>query len=178
MKINIYGGSGVGKTSLSQNLANELGWPYIDSDDYYWQETPIPYTEKIPKALRNARIQSDFSQHEDVILSGCMMSWGNFWYDAFDIGFLLIVEPGIRMDRLRQREKLRYGQLLISNPKIRQNSEEFLRWAARYDDPKAAQTNITLHRQWKEWVHYPVVELNGNESFDRLIKQIKTYLGI
>ena len=57
--IMIIGPSGSGKTTLGKLLANELGYPYYDVDDYIWRtDTEKPYTvmysreEKINRLLK------------------------------------------------------------------------------------------------------------------------------
>ena len=43
--VAVVGSSGSGKTTLGRKLAQELGYPYFDIDDYLWRkDTPIPFT--------------------------------------------------------------------------------------------------------------------------------------
>ena len=50
--IMIIGPSGSGKTTLGRVVAEKLGYPYFDVDDYIWkQDTEEPYTE-----INNAEI--------------------------------------------------------------------------------------------------------------------------
>ena len=49
--IMIIGPSGSGKTTLGKIVAQKLGYPYFDVDDYIWkQNTDSPYTQ-IVKAI-------------------------------------------------------------------------------------------------------------------------------
>ena len=49
--IMIIGTSGSGKTTLGKIVAQKLGYPYFDVDDYIWkQNTDSPYTQ-IVKAI-------------------------------------------------------------------------------------------------------------------------------
>lgn len=46
----ITGPSGAGKTTLGELLAKELGYSFIDIDDYIWRkDTEIPFTAMYPK---------------------------------------------------------------------------------------------------------------------------------
>ena len=48
--IMIIGPSGSGKTTLGRVVAEKLGYPYFDVDDYIWkQDTEEPYTEMYTK---------------------------------------------------------------------------------------------------------------------------------
>ena len=53
-RVHIMGASGAGVTTLGRALADALGLPHHDTDDYYWQPTDPPYREKrdIPDRLR------------------------------------------------------------------------------------------------------------------------------
>ena len=42
-RIHIMGASGAGVTTLGRALADTLGLPHHDTDDYYWRPTDPPY---------------------------------------------------------------------------------------------------------------------------------------
>ena len=43
--IIIFGSAGSGKTTLGKMVAEDLGFPYFDIDDYIWRKnTDIPFT--------------------------------------------------------------------------------------------------------------------------------------
>ena len=43
--IIIFGSAGSGKTTLGKMVANKLGFPYFDIDDYIWRkDTDKPFT--------------------------------------------------------------------------------------------------------------------------------------
>ena len=53
-RLHIMGASGAGVTTLGRALADTLGLPHHDTDDYYWRPTDPPYreTRSIPDRLR------------------------------------------------------------------------------------------------------------------------------
>ena len=66
--IMITGSSGAGKTTLGQLVARELGFTFVDVDEYIWRrDTEIPFTAMYPKAekislLMDAIITGTFSK--------------------------------------------------------------------------------------------------------------------
>ena len=63
--IHIYGASGSGTSTLGKALAKELGWRWMDSDDYFWMPTDPPYTTKrsIPERI-NLMERDIFDAHQ------------------------------------------------------------------------------------------------------------------
>jgi adenylate kinase family enzyme len=46
--IHITGASGSGTSTLGQALAESVGCPWLDADDFFWLPTDPPYTDKRP----------------------------------------------------------------------------------------------------------------------------------
>ncbi|MEL6133963.1 MAG: AAA family ATPase [Bacteroidota bacterium] len=171
MKINIFGASGAGTTTLGRALAQHLDCFFLDADLYYWKQTKPPFQIKNRPEVRQANLRRDFHSHSDVVLTGGMMSWGKDWESCFDVAFYLSLSPEVRMKRLEDRERQRYGDALDSDPLIRQTSKEFLEWARGYDDPDFDGKNITRHRKWIQKVSYPVISIENNQTEDWLLKE-------
>lgn len=174
----IFGGAGTGKTTLASLFANKTNFKHIDSDDYYWKKTNIPFQEKVPLKERNEKLKIDFYKYENVVVSGCMISWGEEWSTAFDLAIFLVLENTKRMERLKKREVERYGHRLFTDKIIKQESESFLEFANNYDNPNFDGTTIGLHKSWIEEIQCKVLTLNGeselNENVEKILKEIKT----
>lgn len=162
MKIIVFGASGSGTTTLAKSLADHFNWPHLDADDYYWAQTTIPFTVKVPLETRNARLKQDVVTHPNVVVSGSLVTWSPYWNQAFDLGVFLKIPPEIRMDRLKKREIERYGQLLQESEDQQKKTQEFLDWAAQYDDPTFEGRSITQHRRWIQALTCEVLELDGD----------------
>jgi CMP/dCMP kinase len=64
--IAISGETGTGKTTLSRNLANKLGWKIVNGGEFFraWHKEhgiPIENTEEVPKEVDN-QIDADFQK--------------------------------------------------------------------------------------------------------------------
>jgi hypothetical protein len=66
-----------GSITLGEALGAKLGYPYFDTDFYFWEPSELPYTVKRGS---NARFE---------------------WLSAFDLVVLLYVPPEIRLQRKR-----------------------------------------------------------------------------
>ncbi len=49
--ILIFGANGSGKTTLGRELARILGFKRIDHEDYFFEESVIPYTVTCPREM-------------------------------------------------------------------------------------------------------------------------------
>ncbi len=174
MKIIIFGATGTGKTTLGHALSKKLNGTFLDSDTYYWEKTNPPFEKKVPLAIRNENLKADFFKSKQVVVSGTLCTWSEFWDTAFDLGVFLRLSKDIRMKRLYARELHRYGHDLESNPAIKKKSTEFLEWADQYDNPYNLGHSITRHLNWIEKLQCPVVELNGNETNEQRLTIVQT----
>ena len=177
MKILIFGASGSGTTTLGKALSKKLKhFVHLDIDDYYWKETDPPFQEKIPLAKRTSDLKQDFFSIQKVIVSGSLVSWGEEWESLFDLAIFLYLKKNIRMQRLRAREKERYGLQLNTNPIIQKTSQAFLEWANQYDDPNFEGRSLSTHTSWMKRLNCEILKLDGSLDLDQKTDKIITTL--
>ena len=59
----IMGSSGAGKTTLGELVAKELGYTFVDIDEYIWRkDTEIPFSAMYPRSERISRLMDAISQ--------------------------------------------------------------------------------------------------------------------
>ena len=169
MKILIFGASGSGTSTLGKALAQNMKANFLDADDFYWAKTDPPFTEKIPLQKRSKNLQKALEAEEGAVLSGSLVSWGDYWLNAFDLAIFLHLPPTIRLQRLGARERERYGDSLEHDPERKANSQAFLEWAAQYDDPAFAGRSISQHEAWMKKLNCPILRIEGDiELKDKL----------
>ncbi|NSL85948.1 adenylate kinase [Chitinophaga sp. Mgbs1] len=178
MKLHLFGASGTGVTTLGRVLAAEWQVPYFDSDDYFWEPSDPPFTVRRPADVRNARMQADIAAHPAWILGGSVINWGDQVFPVFDLIVFLWLPPEIRMQRLRERELDRYGTVIITDPVRKRLYEDFIAWAADYDQPTGLSgRTIHAHEAWISRQQAPVLQLRGDlsvtERMARIIAAIK-----
>ncbi|MCK8520660.1 AAA family ATPase [Aquimarina sp. D1M17] len=179
MKILLFGASGSGTTTLGKEIAKQTSFIHLDVDDYYWKKTQPPYQEKIALKARNHTLKKDFTVHKNVIVSGSLVSWGEEWKTAFDLAVFIRLNNSLRMNRLKERETIRYGDLLTTDKSIQQSSKAFLEWANRYEDPNFDGRSLKIHTQWMKLLDCEVLHLDGASKLsfkiDEIITKIKKH---
>lgn len=172
-RVHIMGASGAGVTSLGRALADALGIPHHDTDDYFWQPTTPPYRElrEVPERLRLMR--EVFLDRSDWVLSGSLDGWGNEIVPFFDLVIFLYVPTEIRLQRLRAREAKRVGfEAAAPGGAMHQEVEEFIEWASHYDDGTREGRNLARHQGWLATMTCRVLRLDGTRSSAELVKEV------
>jgi adenylate kinase family enzyme len=164
MKIHLFGAAGSGVTSLGHYLAQQTGMPYFDSDDYYWEQSEPPFTIRRKPNERDRRLREALAGCAHWILGGSVISWGQAWLSAFDLAVFVWTPPEVRMARLHQREYERYGDVILTDPARHQQSQEFLQWAAGYDDNTARGRTLAAHEAWMQLLSCPVLCIRDTAS--------------
>lgn len=178
MKILIFGASGSGTTTLGKELQKRTGYIHLDVDNYYWKPTNPPFQEKTPLAERNKTLTKDFKKFENTIISGSMVSWGEYWQTAFDMAVFIYLNPIVRIERLKKREFERYGNKLLTDKIAQQNSKEFMDWAKKYDDQNYSGRSLAVHNQWIKLLNCPIIQIDGetslNSKTEKVLAKLKT----
>ena len=126
--IMIIGPSGSGKTTLGKIVAQKLGYPYFDVDDYIWkQNTDSPYTQMYTREEKISRLSNDIASYEHFVMAGSMSSFHYAFDDMFEMMVLLYVEPDIRIQRVHAMEHNCFTEvcpkMVASAVKILENME-------------------------------------------------------
>lgn len=103
--IHIYGASGSGTSTLGGKISEELGYKFMDTDDYFWLPTNPRYTTKRSKEERLALMKKDISDNDNVVISGSLVDWGDELIPLFTLAIRLVTDTEIRTTRLKEREK-------------------------------------------------------------------------
>lgn len=170
-RLHITGASGSGSTTLARAVATAWSVPHADSDDYFWLPTDPPYVAKRPAAERLALMEAVFLPREAWVLSGSVMGWGDSLVPRFDAIVLLTIAPEARLARLQAREAARYAGTDRSAQDLARH-QEFLEWAAGYDDPAFDGRSRVSHERWLSTVPCPVLRLDSGRPLDELTSAV------
>jgi adenylate kinase family enzyme len=165
-RIHITGASGSGTTTLGKALAEKLHYRLLDADDYFWLPTKPPFTQKRDKAERLALFFQDYNAQPSCIVSGSIVSWSDTLDETFDLIIFLLLPANIRMERLRHREIERHGKI----------DEEFIAWAARYDDGDMSVRSRLVHEAWLKKMRCPTLRLEGDLTVDARVSQTLDFM--
>lgn len=176
-RIHILGAAGAGTSTststLGKTLAAHLGVGYVDSDFYYWQQTPGPFTVARPKHERLRLLHEHTSGHDDWVLSGSLCGWGDAMIPSFTHIVFLRLNPEVRLQRLQLREVQRYGEQILEGGSRHQNSLAFLAWAARYEDGNHSLRSLRRHETGLKALTCPVIRLDStHHSVEALVTQL------
>jgi adenylate kinase family enzyme len=164
--ILVTGASGSGTTTLGRALSARLGVAFLDGDDYFWLPTDPPYREQRSAADRLRLLLGDLRKSRSSVLSGCVANWGSELEDSFSLIVFLSLDAAIRVARLRERERLRFGRV----------DEEFIEWAAQYEEGRLPGRSRARHEKWLAERSCRVLRLDGDmtveERVDRVVEAL------
>ena len=172
MKIHILGASCAGSTTLGEALAQHLHYPYFDTDHFFWEKTDPPFILKRNYDQRNALLKNELEVHDNYIIGGSLVNWGDEWLTAFDLVVFLYVPPEIRMQRLKDREFKRYGDVIFTLPNRIQAYQRFLDWAAAYDTNAISGRTLQAHENWLSKVTCRMLQIRGDTTVQQRIDLI------
>ncbi len=171
-RIHIFGASGSGTSTLGRELADRLSLQFFDADDYYWQQTDPPYILKHVPEDRIHMLLDDMNKTEGWVLSGSVVSWGDVFIPLFTSAIFITLPQDIRLHRLRQREKQRYGDRADESDDRYEASKAFLEWAALYDTAGAEVRSLVMHEVWMKRLDCPIIRVQSLEPVAKLANEV------
>lgn len=171
-RIGITGASGCGVTTLGAAVAARLGAVHIDMDDHFWVATDPPYRVKREVPERLLRVRVEQARTGRWVVSGTLDGWAAPVTAGADLIVFLAVPTGIRLERLRRRERERFGEALLPGGNMHENHVEFIEWAAHYDDGSLPGRSRPRHEKWLAGLSQPVLRLDGTRPTAKLVEAV------
>ncbi|GKY86966.1 AAA family ATPase [Sinisalibacter aestuarii] len=170
-KLHITGAACTGATTLGRHLAEALGVPLLDTDDFYWRPTDPPFTDKRPAAARIALMQEAMGE-DGWIISGSIDGWGDPLLVGADLIVFLTAPTAMRLARLKARERRRFGERIAPGGDMEGVHANFLVWASQYDDTGFPGRSRLRHETWLAEQTVPVLRLDARQPPDRLAAEV------
>lgn len=174
--IHIYGASGSGTSTLGRKISNELGYKFMDTDDYYWLPTNPKFNAKRNIDERIALMKNDIESSENVVISGSLVDWGDVLIPYFTLAVRMETDTDIRIDRLRKREKADFGNRIEKGGDMYENHLEFIEYAKSYDTGDLDIRSKAKHDDWEKLLKCKRILLNGADSIEHNFKLVKREL--
>jgi adenylate kinase family enzyme len=171
-RVYITGASGCGVTTLGKALATRLGAVHIDTDDHYWIGSEPPYREERALPERLGSIRAEQGRCGRWVISGSLEGWGERAIRDADLIVFLEVPTAVRLQRLRQREGLRFGEALLPGGTMHETHRQFIARAAAYEDSSHPGRNRMRHEQWLARAATKVLRLDGTRPLGQLVTAI------
>ena len=159
--IIIFGPAGSGKTTLGRMVAQELGFPYFDIDDYIWRwDTPVPFTVMHTREEKISGLMDAISPHPYFCMAGSMSSFHQHFDPLFDLAVLLTCDTALRIERVHVRELALFGDRILPGGDMHGAHRQFLRSAANYDSGIGSPT-LNEHLEWLRSLPCKTLQLDG-----------------
>ena len=164
--ILIFGGSGSGTTTLAKKISRELSFFHLDTDDYFWLPTDPKFTVKRPVEERLALMRRDIDRAENAVISGSLTDWGNPLIPAFTLAVRIELDPELRLKRLQERERRRFGSRIDPGGDMYEINQAFLEWAKGYDTGGPEVRSKAKHDRWQQLLSCPILLLDGADTLE------------
>lgn len=174
--IHIFGASGSGTSTLGREIAQALGWRFMDTDDYFWLPTDPMYTLKRPVEERLDLMKKDIEESENAVVSGSLSGWGDALIPCFTLCIRVVTDTDIRIERLKMRERRKFGERLDEGGDMHEAHLRFLEWAKKYDDGDEHMRSRKNHDLWQKKLSCPVIYVNGAEDLNANLEIVKKQL--
>lgn len=176
-RINILGASGSGASTVGRALAAALAVPHFDSDDYYHEPTDPPFQKQRAPQERCRIISADLGRQESWVLSGGVAGWDPYPQVDFTLIVFLWVPAPLRMERLRRRERERFGQRVLPGGDMHADHEAFVQWASRYDAGDVEGKTLARHEAYLADQRCPVHQIREARPPAEITAEILNLLG-
>lgn len=171
-RIHILGASGSGTTTLGKFLSHNLNCKHFDTDEYFWEPTDPPFQKKRDIEERKRLLRDKLAGNKEWILSGSLCGWGDEFIPCFDLVVYLWIPQDIRISRLIDRERGRYGKEIEAGGAMHASHLEFVEWASKYDSGDINMRSRALHKEWLGKLKCNVLRIEEDITLEEKLKRV------
>jgi len=170
--IMIMGSSGAGKTTLGELVAKELGYTFVDIDEYIWRkDTEIPFSAMYSRSEKISRLMDAISQCEHFVMAGSMNSFHEHFDPFFELVVHLHTDAQIRTKRVHKRELEWFGKRILEGGDMYKEHQKFLNDISGYDLGVGGCT-LQQHELWLKSLKCKVIKLDGAKALEEYLNKI------
>lgn len=170
--IHIYGASGSGTSTLGEAISRRYHYFHMDTDDYYWLPTNPSFTTKRDIEERLFLMKRDIKDHEGVVITGSLVDWGDELIPYFDLAIRVVTDQSVRLERIKKREKERFGSKIEAGGDMFDQHRVFLDWASQYDTGDVTMRSKAMHDNWEKRLTCKRISVDGGKTVEEILKVI------
>lgn len=155
--IIVFGANGSGKTTLARELARRLNYKFMDMEDYYFEETEIPYTVKRSHEDCIQRMLADMGKHQCFVLAAVTGDLGDTIPLFYDCAVFVSAPPELRLERVKQRSYARYGERVRHGGDMYEQEQRFYEFVATRP--------LSKIEEWASTLTCPVIPVDGTADW-------------
>ncbi len=174
--INIFGSSGSGSTTLAKDICLKYGHKFIDVDDFLWKKTDPPFTERYTNEEACKLIKENLKDHTPAVISGSLVGVCDELKPLISLFVYINLDKDIRIERIKNREKERFGERILPGGDLHEQHLSFLRWVSDYEENPETERSRRQHLLWLEDVKAPVLRVTHELSLEELNDLIKPFI--
>lgn len=166
--ILICGLNGSGKTTLGRELANALGFKFLNDEEYYFLESEIPFSKIRSDEAARDYIISFIKQHKSVVIVSSRGDLGSIINSFYDFVVYLYAPLDIRLSRIEKRECDRFSDRV--NPGGDMYEQQMI-----FRDFVSARTPEKIEK-WLNSISCKIIRLDGTKPIQHNVEFLKSQL--
>lgn len=164
--ILVCGCNGCGKSTLGRMLAQQLGFRFLDIEDYFFpkRDPDYPYREARTREEVTIRLVADTAKEEPFVLAAVKADFDPEVKDRFACAVLLSAPGEVRVRRLRERSFGRFGERMRPGGDLHEAEERFFRTAAALSPEEVTQ--------WANTLSCPIIRIDSDRPAEKILEDI------
>ena len=155
MGILICGLNGSGKSTLGKELADRIGYEFIDNEDLYFPKTDAGYIFSAPRSKEEAvwLLEEKIKGNSRFVFAAVKGDYGEKLAASLDQIVLIEVPKEVRNRRVRERSFEKFGERILPGGDL------YKKETAWFSLTDSRPENYT--EKWLETVNCPVIRVDG-----------------
>ena len=168
----MFGASGVGCSTIGAGVAARLAYQYLDTDDLFWLPTDPPFVRTRDPSDACELLEQNMMAARGCVVGGTLNGWAERLGVLFDAAILLHAAADVRLARILERQKQRFGGRIEPGGDMHARHVAFLDWAAGYDTGATLERNLSLHERWGQSLPCGVQKVENDASPEVIVERV------
>lgn len=172
MGILVYGLNGSGKSTLGKELAEKLGFYFIDNEDLYFPKLNPEYLYDSPRSDAEVEelLMNEVRVHENFVFTAVKGNYGVDILSFYKYVVLIDVPKDIRLQRAKNRSYQKFGDRMLQGGDLYEREEAF------FDFVSSRKENEV--EDWVQSLTCSIIRVDGTKPIEDNIAFIMEQLQI